>query len=191
MKKITKLTLSTASLKIARIVFLADLLLMVPVVDAGETRTGDGIIVNRNVEKKESRMVNKLTSLDKGLIGQAFLIEQAIKDITDSSVKENLESYKKKTNEQVEKLARFIEKEGGKVPEYSRDIATFFGQTWEQIRGLISEKGELTALRNQVKGIFKEAEEALRDGDEKSKSTLQEVVDFTKELKGYLDKVVT
>lgn len=195
MKRIAELSLLTSSLKIVHIVFLADLVLMSPVVNAGDARPGDAIIVNKSkVEKKEDGM--KLKDLCQNKIDQVFLLSQAAEDIKENpTIKEQLSAFRDETDKLVGELIDLIHKQGGQPPKYDRSIITFFKQTWEKVRGAATgEKGELIALRNNIEKILKEEKEALESADladpEKTKPSVDKTFRSTSKIKTYLDDAI-
>jgi uncharacterized protein (TIGR02284 family) len=196
MKRITELSSLRPSLKIARIVFLADLLLIAAVVNA-EGAQAENVLTaaadnKAKPEKKESRMdanevAKTLGSLCQYTIDESFLLSQTIEKIDNKGIGQKFVSFKDEAEGFIKELSDHIRKLGKEPPNYSRDFKGFLMQGWEAIRGLASDEGVLQALQTNIQRIIKAYEEALRldlPGD--AKAILLRISNATQKLNDHI-----
>ncbi len=151
-----------------------------------------------NKEVKENKtsltnneIINEIKTLVQYEIDHSFLMEQAIHNLENQVIKDELVSYRNEIEDNIKKLSVTIEKLGGKAPNHSRDFKGFFLQGYAAMRGLTSDHGVLQALHTNEKLISKAYEKALKLAfPEDLKALVEESYQPNKEVFDYVKKQV-
>lgn len=103
--------------------------------------------------------LNELIQLDIDAI-QAY--DQAISNVSETNVKQQLETFKADHHRHVTELSDEVRKVGGQPPEFKRDAKGFLMQGFTAIRSATGTEGALKAMRMNEKLTNRNYAEAVK-----------------------------
>lgn len=106
-----------------------------------------------------------LQEITQAEIDASFLISQAMENINNSVLREKLLQFKQQCEEHIKALCNLVHTYGREAPSYSRDFKGFFMQGYAAMRGLVSDKGVMTALHTNLQKIVKIYESHLNSSN--------------------------
>lgn len=102
-----------------------------------------------------------LQSLTQYEIDGSFIVSQAVGSLRNTNLSDHLIKVREECEHNIEELANLIRQYGREAPEHSRDFKGFFMQGYVGMRGLISDKGVMSALQTNLQFITNAYEKAL------------------------------
>lgn len=102
-----------------------------------------------------------LQSLTQYEIDGSFIVSQAVGSLRNTNLSDHLIKVREECEHNIEELANLIRQYGREAPEHSRDFKGFFMQGYVGMRGLISDKGVMSALQTNLRLITNAYEKAL------------------------------
>ncbi|MBN8828025.1 MAG: DUF2383 domain-containing protein [Sphingobacteriia bacterium] len=122
-----------------------------------------------------------LQTLTQYEIDGSFILSQAIDNVKNKALKEKLTKMKVECERNIKDLAALTHEYGREAPIHSRDFKGFFMQGYAAMRGLVSDKGVMSALHTNSKLILNAFEEALNsDLPDHVKTRLQRIYNTKK-----------
>ena len=107
------------------------------------------------------KILNILTDLAQLDIDAVYAYEQAIEQINEVEVRENIMSFRDDHNRHIDELGDMIVKKGGLVPERKRDFKGFVIEGFTALRSMTGTYGALRAMEINEKTTNRNYKSAL------------------------------
>jgi len=116
--------------------------------------------MNNNSDNDVIKMLKDLCQLD---IDAAYAYEQALKQIDDQKIHQEIESFRQDHLRHIDDLNDLLKKLGQEPLEISKDFKGFLIEGFTAIRSMTGIEGALSAMEGNEKTTNKHYSEALKD----------------------------